>query len=101
SRGRRARRARHPARARPPHLERRRRAVHEWLPRRTRHRERLARKGIVVHRERITRIDHQGGLLTSIVLASHEMLPIVALATWLAFRWVGVHQAGMWGVVAG
>ena len=55
----------------------------------------------MVHRERITRIDHQGGLLTSIVLASHEMLPIVALATWLAFRWVGVHQAGMWGVLAG
>jgi thioredoxin reductase len=41
----------------------------------TRHRERLARNGIVVHRERITRIDHHGGLLTSIVLASHEVVP--------------------------
>ena len=26
---------------------------------------------------------------------------IVAVATWLAFRWLGVQQAGVWGVIAG
>jgi predicted PurR-regulated permease PerM len=26
---------------------------------------------------------------------------IVGIATWLAFRWVGVHHAGLWGVAAG
>jgi len=26
---------------------------------------------------------------------------IVGIATWLAFRWIGVHHAGLWGVAAG
>jgi predicted PurR-regulated permease PerM len=26
---------------------------------------------------------------------------IVAVATWLAFRWLGLHQAGVWGLAAG
>jgi predicted PurR-regulated permease PerM len=26
---------------------------------------------------------------------------VVALATWLAFRYLGVHQAGLWGILAG
>jgi predicted PurR-regulated permease PerM len=26
---------------------------------------------------------------------------LVAVATWLAFRWLGLHQAGVWGVAAG
>jgi predicted PurR-regulated permease PerM len=56
----------------------------------------LSKKKITV--QILSEIDRQ---IEKFLLVQLFTSVIVALLTWLAFRWVGLHQAGMWGVLAG
>jgi len=56
----------------------------------------LTKKKITV--QILADIDHQ---IAMFLLVEVFTSTIVAVATWLAFRWIGVEQAAMWGIAAG
>ena len=56
----------------------------------------LTKKKITV--QILADIDHQ---IAMFLLVEVFTSTIVAVATWLAFRWIGVEQAAVWGIAAG
>jgi len=56
----------------------------------------LTKKKITV--QILADIDHQ---IATFLLVELLTSAIVAVATWLTFRWLGVEQAGVWGIAAG
>lgn len=56
----------------------------------------LTKKRITV--QILQEIDHQ---IESFLMVQVFTSTIVAVATWLAFYWIGIQQAAVWGVVAG
>lgn len=56
----------------------------------------LSKKRVTV--QILSDIDHQIEMFLVVQVFTSA---VVAVATWLAFRWLGVQQAGLWGVLAG
>ncbi len=46
-------------------------------------------------------LDEINGKIERFLLVQLFTSALVAVATWLAFRWVGLEQAGVWGIAAG